>query len=147
MEKLMKEQRIKIILAGILVVLLALTLWFSLKPKDNTKKIAKTEKEMFAHTDKEIIKEEQLDDLKFSNVTLITENGYTTFSCDVTNSKDEEVNVENVNIELKDKDGNTVITLLGNIGSSLKPNETRVITASAKGEFKNVVSKTIVHVS
>ncbi|MBR2840543.1 MAG: FxLYD domain-containing protein [Bacilli bacterium] len=147
MEKLMKEQRIKIILAGILVVLLALTLWFSLKPKDSTKKIAKTEKEMFAHTDKEIIKEEQLDDLKFSNVTLITENGYTTFSCDVTNSKDEEVNVENVNIELKDKDGNTVITLLGNIGSSLKPNETRVITASAKGEFKNVVSKTIVHVS
>ena len=147
MEKLMKEQRIKMILAGILVVILSLTLWFSLKPKDSNKKIAESDKEKFAHTEKDIIKEEQLDDLKFSNVTLITENGYTTFSCDVTNSKDEEVNVENVNIELKDNAGNTVITLLGNIGSSLKPNETRVITASAKGEFKNVVSKTIVHVS
>ena len=46
-------------------------------------------------------------------------------------------------VYLKDKDGNNVITLRGNIGSSLKPNETKTITAVTKGNLKGVTSKVI----
>lgn len=134
----------KIVLGSLLIVLVAVPLIFINQPKKSGKKIAKNgEAETFAHTEDGIIKEEEYEGLKMSNVTLITDKGYTTFSADVTNTKEEPTTFENVNIELKDKDGNIVITLLGNIGAGLKQNETRTITASAKGEFKNVVTKTI----
>lgn len=147
MKELLNNKSLKILLAGLLVLIAVLTAWFNLSPKKSSEKIANSDKdkEIFAHTEEQIIKEEQLDGLKFSNISLITKNGYTTFTCDVTNTKEEEINTENVNIDLKDNEGNTVITLLGNIGSSLKPGEVRTITSNAKGDFKNVVSKVIAH--
>ncbi|MBR3897949.1 MAG: FxLYD domain-containing protein [Bacilli bacterium] len=135
----------KIILGTLLVVLVAVPLLFTNnKPKNQGKKIAQSQDaETFAHTEENIIKEEEYEGLKITNITLITDKGYTTFSADVTNTREEPTNFENVNIELQDKDGNTVITLLGNIGTGLKKGETRTITASAKGEFKTVTAKSI----
>lgn len=147
MDKILKKPSTKIILGGLLAILLVISLWFALKP--NTKKFSSSNdgKEIFAHTEEGIIKDEQLDGLKFTNISLITDKGYTSFTCDVTNTSEDNIDVSNVNIELKDKNDNTVVTLIGNIGSKLKPGELRVITASARGEFRNVVSKRISYVS
>lgn len=141
--KILENNYLKIVLGGLLLVLLVLTMWLKLKPVNNTKKIAKSEDKIYAHTDEGIVKEENLEGLKFSNISLITENDYTTFTCDVTNTSDSDINMENVDIVLKDKDDKTVITLLGNIGDTMKPSDIRTVTASAKGEFKDVVAKVI----
>ena len=134
----------KIILGALLIVLVAVPFVINMKPKKAPKKLAKTtEEKTFAHTEDGIIKEEEYEGLKITNITMITNNGYTTFSADVTNTNAEPTNFENVNIELKDEEGNVIITLLGNIGTGLKQNETRTITASAKGDFKTVATKSI----
>ena len=141
MSKLLDYKYLKIILGVLAIILALLSFWF-LKGREN-KKIAKADDMVVANTNEGVIKEEEFNGLKVSNISLITEKGYTTFSADVTNTNSEETNFENININLLDKDGNVVITLLGNIGTGLRQNETRTITASAKGEFKNVTSKAI----
>ena len=141
-KKILDSPKAKIVLGGVLVVVLLFSMW--IKVDKNPKKVAKVEEKTFAHTEPDIIKEEDVDELHFSNISLITENGYSTFTADVVNNGESESNIENVDIVFKDKDGNTVITFLGNVGSGLKPKESRTITASAKGEFRNVASKEIV---
>ncbi len=96
-----------------------------------------------ANTASDLIKEVEYEGMKFDNISLITEKGYSTFTANVTNITSENINQEQVNIALKDKDGNTVINLVGVIGNELKPNETRTITAQAKIDTKNIVSKEI----
>lgn len=141
-EKLLEQKNFKIILSAVVVVLLLVP--FLLFKNNGSNKISKNDdKDIFAHTDAEIVRDEEFNNLKISNITMITNNGYTTFTADVTNTAEEPTDFENINIELKDKDGNVIIVLLGNIGSGLKHNETRTISASAKGEFKNVSSKSI----
>ncbi len=104
---------------------------------------AKEEKRIYANTSANLIKDETYEGLEFTNIALITDKEYSTFTASVTNKKEEVNNIENVDIILKDKKGNNVITLLGNIGKNLKPGETRTITASTKGELKGVVAKEI----
>ena len=141
-EKLLEQKHFKIILCAVVAVLLVVPFWL-LKSNSNSKISKNDDKDVFAHTESGIVKEEVFNNLKVNNITMITDNGYTTFTADVTNTASEPTDFENVNIVLKDKDGNVVITLLGNIGTGLKQNETRTISASAKGTFNNVSSKTI----
>ena len=141
--KILNSTYLKIVLGGLFFILLVLTMWLKLKSNNDSKKLVNSEDKKYANTEQGIVKEEEVEGLNFSNISLITENGYTTFTCDVTNTSDSEINMENVDIVLKDKNDNTVITLLGNIGDLMKPSDTRTITASAKGEFKNVVTKAI----
>lgn len=132
-------------LIAILAVIIALIAGLTISNKlINKNKIAdNTDSGIVANTKEGIIKEEVYEGLKFSNISLITENGYTTFSADVTNTTDTDNNISDVNIVLKDKNDNAVITLRGNIGDTLKSGETRTITAVTKGNFKSVVTKTI----
>ncbi len=129
----------------ILATVIALTAGLIVSGKLSTKeKIAIKDKSgIVANTNEGIIKEEVYENLKFSNISLITKDGYSTFSADVTNTSNEDSNIADVNIVLKDKDGNTVITLRGNIGDTLKAGETRTITAVTKGELEGVVTKAI----
>mgnify|MGYP001084448401 CR=1 FL=1 len=62
---------------------------------------------------------------------------------DVTNPTQGEINIEQVNFNLKDKDGNSVIVLLGYIGEPMKAGETRTITSSVTTDLSKVKSKTI----
>lgn len=143
MTDILSNKYVKVVLASIMIVIVTLPLLLNINPKKGNKKLAKNKEETFAHTEDGIIKEEEYEGLKITNITMITKDGYTTFSADVTNTKEEPTDFENINIELKDEKGNTVITLLGNIGKGLKKNETRTITASAKGEYKAVTAKAI----
>ncbi len=137
-------EKYKNYLIAVLATIIALIAGLTISDKLINNKIAdNTDSGIVANTKEGIIKEEVYEGLKFSNISLITENGYTTFSADVTNTTDTDNNISDVNIELKDKDDNTVITLRGNIGDTLKSGETRTITAVTKGNFKSIVTKTI----
>lgn len=151
MKKLKKEdiiefvKKYKIQLIIFLVVIIALIIGLIISFGFDKEQIAKNDDQgIVANTAADVIKEETYEGLKFTNISLITEKGYSTFSADVTNTTQNESNINDVNIVLKDKNGNDIITLRGNIGEPLKPNETKTITAVTKGNLKDVTSKEII---
>lgn len=151
MKKLKKEdiiefaKKYKIQLIIFLVVIIALIIGLIISFGFDKEQIAKNDDQgIVANTSADVIKEETYEGLKFTNISLITEKGYSTFSADVTNTTQNESNINDVNIVLKDKNGNDIITLRGNIGEPLKPNETKTITAVTKGNLKDVTSKEII---
>lgn len=137
----------KMPLIALLVVIVSLVIGLIISFGFEKEKLAannnNNEQKVVANTEEGVIKEETFQELQFTNISLISENGYSTFTADVTNMGQEDSNVSDVNIVLQDKDGNEVITLRGNIGTTLKPNETRTITAVTKGELKGVTTKVI----
>ena len=137
-----KKYKIQIVifLTVIIALIIGLIISFNFK---KVKTIMKKGQDIIANTNAEVIKEETYEGLLFNNITLITEDGYTTFQADVTNTNQTDSNIEDINIVLKDKKGDIVITLRGHIGENLKSNEKRTITAMTKGELKNVYSKEI----
>lgn len=151
MKKLKKEdiiefaKKYKIQLIIFLVVIIALIIGLIISFGFDKEQIAKNDDQgIVANTAADVIKEETYEGLKFTNISLITEKGYSTFSADVTNTTQNDSNISDVNIVLKDKNGNDIITLRGNIGEPLKPNETKTITAVTKGNLKDVTSKEII---
>lgn len=137
-------KKYKMILLLFLVAIIALVIGLVMSFGFDKEKLAIKEGEKItANTKADVIKEETYEGLKFTNISLIAENGYSTFSADVTNITQIDSKISDVNIVLKDKDGNEVITLRGNIGEPLKPNETRTITAVTKGNLKDVTAKVI----
>lgn len=137
-----KKYKLYLIIFLVVVVALIIGLIISLGFDKEEISVAE-EPGIVANTSEEVVKEETYEGLQFSNISLITENGYTTFTADVTNTSDTDSTISDVDILLQDKDGNEVITLRGNIGEPLKPNETRTITAVTKGDLKDVTAKVI----
>ncbi len=139
-----KRNKIPLIIFVVVIIALIIGLIVSFNMDDKKENITKNEEEgMVANTNAGIIAETTYQGLKFSNISLISEDGYSTFSADVTNTATTDSNISDVNIVLKDKNGKEIITLRGNIGEPLKPNESRTITAVTKGKFKEATTKEI----
>lgn len=130
----------KAIIAIIVAVVILVIAGIILLVINNNKKEG-TSKE--AITTENVIKDEKFGGLDFTNTTFIKENGQYTISMDVTNPSDKEIDLEEVNIVLKDKNGNEIVTLLGYIGDPMKAKETRVVTSSVSMDLSKVKSKTI----
>lgn len=130
----------KAIIAIIVAVVILVIAGIILLVINNNKKEG-TSKE--AITTENVIKDEKFGGLDFTNTTFIKENGQYTISMDVTNPSDKEIDLEEVNIVLKDKQGNEIVTLLGYIGDPMKAKETRVVTSSVSMDLSKVKSKTI----
>ncbi len=141
-KKILNSPSAKTILTVILLLLIVISVWLRTGDKIKRKQPEEKKYETFAHTDSGIVSEETFEGLKVTNISLITNKGYTTFTASVTNTNDTDNKIENIYIDLKDKDDNVVISLKGYIGT-LKPNAVTTVTTQAKGEFKNVVSKSI----
>ena len=139
-EKLIEKPTTKIVLALLVLLLVIIPLWY--KKSNENKKIIKRNYETFAHTQPGIIGEVTFQNLKFDNISLITDKGYTSFNADVTNIGDKESETDSVYVDLKDKNGGTSISLKVTIGK-LKPGEKTQIRSTAKGKFKEVTSKSI----
>lgn len=139
-EKLIEKPTTKIVLALLVLLLIVIPMWY--KKSSESKKIIKRNYETFAHTQPGIIRETTFQNLKFDNISLITDKGYTSFNADVTNVGNNENEIDSVYVDLKDKNGDTSISLKVTIGK-IKPGEKTQISTTAKGKFKEVTSKTI----
>ena len=116
-----------IVLAVILLMVFAITNIVS-ELKDNPK-----ESKISANVNTEVIQNTDFKGLKLSNISLIRnkETKQYTFTAYVTNTTKEKINVKQVDIVLKNKKGEELITLLGDIGQDgLEANATKTITAS-----------------
>ncbi len=142
----MNKKKIIAIIVIILVLILVVTGAILLvNHNNNLEKKSTIEKKntIEAITEKDIIKNESVNGLEFSNTTLIKENGQYTMQMDVTNPSNEEIDLEEVNIIFKDKDNNEIVSLLGYIGTPMKVNETRTVTSYTRNDLSKAKSKTI----
>ncbi len=132
-----------IFLTVIIVLIVGITISFNFDKEKIS--IAKNNKqEIIANTEKELIEPATFEDLLFDNISLIYKDGYSYFSADVKSTGNTEITISDVNIVLKDKDGNPVITLRGNISKSNANKSVGSITSSTKGKLNGVVSKEII---
>lgn len=144
-KKYVQGHRNETIVCLIVVILLLCVLIAGL---NNTGKsgIAKgDDKKITAITNEGISKNEKYGDLEFSNFTLIKtkENNQFTMSANVKNTSDKSSDIEQVKVEVKDKDGNVLASLLGYIGKEFKSGESRTITMSTSANLEKATSKTI----
>ena len=93
-----------------------------------------------ANINNEIIKEQTIDGLKFTNIVLISEGDHAKFSSDIVNTTGENINVKSFSIIYKDKDGNEIVQLLGYIGSTISPNQSITLTADAEINLSHATS-------
>lgn len=83
--------------------------------------------QVHGNTNEGVIKDQELGSLKFTNTALVMENGMSKLTTLVTNDSDEDVQVENFDIIVKDIDGNTLVVLQGYVGGVVPKRETREV--------------------
>ncbi len=123
-----KKKRLIMVLCGILVFVLVFLLAFGLfRGKDSKDKT--TENDTHANTSEDVIKDQEVEGLRFSNTSLIMENGGSKLTTEVKNLTGEDIDLQSFDILVKDKDGKEMVTLLGYVGEVIKADETRIITS------------------
>ena len=140
MEKIKEKMNLKVII-GIILIVLLIILFLIIKNHDN--KVAIDENGPYIYSSLGIVKDEEYKGLKFTNISMTLEEGYTTFTCDVTNTTDKDIEKENYNIKFKDKENKEIFTLLAYLPGGIKKGETKTVTASTQGEYKQVTVKEI----
>lgn len=130
MKKITEEKKkiLIMVLCGILVFVLVFLLAFGLfRGKDSKDKT--TENDTHANTSEDVIKDQEVEGLRFSNTSLIMENGGSKLTTEVKNLTGEDIDLQSFDILVKDKDGKEMVTLLGYVGEVIKADETRIITS------------------
>ena len=82
-----------------------------------------------ATKDSTILKDQEVEGLTFTNADLNVEKGISTLTVSVTNTNKETYSLNYIEIVVTDEKDNSD-TLIGYIGETIDPNETKIITAS-----------------
>ena len=98
--------------------------------KDSKKKSDTKEPEVKVNTEKEVIKDREVDGIKLTNTSLTTVDGISTLVTSVTNESKEDYHLDEYTIIIKDADGNEIIRIPGYVGDTIKAGETRTINSS-----------------
>ena len=83
--------------------------------------------EVKVNTNENVVKDQEVEGLKMTNTSLVYENGTTVLVTEVINEKEEDITVKRIRIKVKDREGNTLTTLIGTIADTIKPGESRTI--------------------
>lgn len=137
-----KQITIVTIIIGLLVIIISIL--SLIKPNKNNKVSVKADEQgLIGRSNREIVKDDIYNGIKFTNNSLITENGYTVFTSDVINISDNDITNERYHLYLKNKDGEVLGKLLIYIPHGLKKGESKTIKATAGGDYKDAYSKEI----
>ena len=96
------------------------------------------------YVDEEVLKEEMISGIKFSNMSFNTKDGFTTLLADVTNTTGSDINKEELYMILKNNEDEEVDRLYIFIPNGLKVGETKTISATMQNEFEEISNKEIV---
>ena len=94
--------------------------------KDNNKD-SKTDMEV--NTNDEVIKDQNIDGIEITNTSLVYENGLSYFSATVTNNTGSDYELNEYKINVKDSEGNIIVIIPGNVGSTIKNGESKNINS------------------
>ena len=107
----------------------------------NKKEEKKEQKEeVKVNTNKDVIKDQEVDGIKMTNTSFVTTNGITKLVTNVTNSSDEDYSLEEYIIIIKDKEGNEIVRIPGYVGDTIKAGETRTINSSVDRDLSDAGS-------
>ncbi len=106
------------------MVVLILILGFLLKKNDSKLEEQKGYK---TNTNANIIKDQTIEDLKFTNTSLQYKEGISTLRVEITNQSNEDRNITELKAHIYDKDKNEIVTLKAFLGEKLKSKESKKI--------------------
>ena len=120
----------KLMLALVMLLSLGLVTGCGCGKKKSSSDKKKTETKTEYNTNKGVIEDKEVSGLKLTNTSLKTSENYSTLVTSVSNPTDKDIYVRIFNIFVKDKDGNTIITLQGYVGGVVPAGQTRNITSN-----------------
>lgn len=97
---------------------------------DKKKKEEKKDVKVVENTEKDVIKDQEVEVFKMTNTSLVYDGSLSTLVTDVTNTSTETQYMKSFDIIVKDKDGQEMLTMLGYIGEEIPGGETRTITSN-----------------
>ena len=92
------------------------------------------------NTNENVIKDQELEVFKFTNTSLIYENGTSVLETTVTNTSDQAQYLKEFKILVKNEAGEEIITLTGFIGDSIAAQETKTISSSYGDDLTKAAS-------
>ena len=99
----------------------------------------KEEKENF-NTNEDVVKDQEVGKLKFTNTSLKVDKNYSTLVTLVSNPTSNDIEVKIFNIYVKDKDGHEIVKLEGYVGDVIPAGESREITSNADMDLSKAAS-------
>ena len=108
------------------------------KGSDSAKKDEKHDVKV--NTEKEVVKDREVEGIKLTNTSLITTDGVSEVTTTVTNPTNEDYQLDEYRIIVKDEKGDVMITLPGYIGDVIKAGETRTIRSSVSMDLSKAKS-------
>lgn len=121
----------KVFLTSIsMLLVLGLATGCGCSKKNSKKDAANKEPEVKVNTEKEVIKDREVDGIKLTNTSLTTVDGVSTLVTSVTNNSKEDYHLDEYTIIIKDAEGNEIIRIPGYVGDTIKAGETRTINSS-----------------
>lgn len=110
------------------------------KRKDNNIRLEEYNNSEKANVKENIIKEQEINGLKFSNIALIFEDENSTFSVEITNLTDNSIEVNSIRLLFKDKDGKKIVEVPGYVGSILEPKTSIIMMANSNIDLRGASS-------
>lgn len=117
----------KVLLIGMMGVLALATVGCGC---DKKKKEEEKDVKVVENTEKDVIKDQEVEVFKMTNTSLVYDGSLSTLVTDVTNTSTETQYMKSFDIIVKDKDGQEMLTMLGYIGEEIPGKETRTITSN-----------------
>ncbi len=99
----------------------------------------KEEQEKY-NTNEEVVKDQEVGELKFTNTSLKVDDNYSTLVTLVSNPTSSDVEVRIFYIHVKDKDGNEIVKLEGYVGDVIPAGESREIISNADMDLSKAAS-------
>ncbi|HHW68868.1 MAG TPA: hypothetical protein GX747_00820 [Tenericutes bacterium] len=133
-------KNMKKLLGLFLVVTVMLTAACGKKPADEGKNNKKdNDKQPIVNTEEGVVGTKEKEGLKFENTSVVVNSSgtETTYITQVTNTTNDTIYLQTVNIHVKDGDGNLIVTLSGYLGENIAAGEVRTITSSTDSNLKD----------
>ena len=98
------------------------------------------EPEVTVNTEKDVIKDQEVDGIKMTNTSLTTVDGISTLITTVTNNTKADYMLKEYTIIIKDAKGSVIATIPGYVGSTIKAGETKTIDSSTNADLTGAKS-------
>ena len=88
----------------------------------------------------EVIKNQNIDGIEITNTSLVYEDGISYLKATVTNNTGSDYELNEYKINVKDSDGNIIVTMPGYVGSAIKNGESKTINTMISEDLSNAYS-------
>lgn len=130
------KNKISIIVIILLLIICLIGIIFVSTNGNNDDNNKKGESSIVKNTNKGIIKNQKFQNLDFTSTSLSYVKGTgSTFKVKVTNNTKTTINIEAIDIILKDKDGKVITTLYAYLGGNIEPEQENLVRTTSKDDL------------